>query len=67
MGDYYAFDYQEIDGEERYGFYMQTEKTGYNGVFVQFTEEQRKQADEWQAKLDALMQEQQELIKSWVD
>ena len=67
MGDYYAFDCRIIDGKEVYGFYMQTEATGYNGVFVQFTDEQKKQADEWNAKMEALMQEQESLIKGWIE
>jgi len=66
MGDYYTFDGQIIDGVEKLGFYMQTKETGYNGVFVEFTEQQKKQADEWQKKMDTLMQEQIDLIKSWL-
>ena len=66
MGDYFTFDCQEVGGIPRNGFYFQTKESGYHGVFVQFSGEQEKQANDWQLKMDALMQEQEDLIKSWI-
>ena len=66
MGDLYVFDGKIIDGEEKLGFFYQTEANNWQGVFVEFNEEQAKQAKDWQAKLDALNKEQEEMIKSWL-
>ena len=66
MGDLYVFDGKIIDGEEKLGFYYQTEKNNWHGIFVEFDEGQKIQAEEWQRKLDALMLEQEALIKGWL-
>jgi len=66
MGDLYTFDGKIIEGKEVLGFYYQTEANNYNGVFVEFSEEQKKQADEWNEKLNILYEEQERLIKSWL-
>lgn len=66
MGDLYVFDVEIIDGEEVLGFYYQNKSNNWNGVFVEFSEEQKKQAEEWNEKLNRLHNEQEELIKGWL-
>ena len=66
MGDYYEFDCKIIDGKEVYGFVFSNSSTGWNEIFVEFTEEQAEQANEWQDKVHQLDLEREEMIASWI-
>jgi len=66
MGDYYEFDIRMIDGKEVSGFCYQSEATGWNEIFVQFTDEQAEQANKHEVKVQALNLLRELLIKSWI-
>lgn len=66
MNDYYAFDTDEIDGELIDGFTYCNDDTAYSSVFVQFNDDQAAAAADWHMRMDALQEEQTEMIKGWL-
>lgn len=66
MGEYYYFDFQEVDGEIKAGFCYKNESTGWNEIFVEFTQEQLNYANDWQQRSNELDDERVEVIKSWI-
>lgn len=66
MGEYYYFDFQEVDGEVKAGFCYKNEATGWNEIFVEFTQEQLDYANHWQQRSNDLDEERKEVIKSWL-
>lgn len=66
MGDWYEFEIRVIDGKEVSGFCYQNEATGWQEVFVEFTESQKRWAEEWTHNVNEMMEAQKEAIKSWL-
>lgn len=67
MGDWYDFEIKIIDGKEISGFEYSNPDTGWNPVFVEMTEEQCEAANKWSDKVNALYDEKNALIKSWIN
>lgn len=66
MGAYYVFDAKEIDGTVVYGFTYQNERSGFNPIFVEFTDEQKIIADDLKIRIADLEVEIEKTIESWM-
>lgn len=67
MGEWYDFEIRIIDGREVHGFEYSNPATGWNPVFVEMTEEQFNDANEWSNKVRSLREEKDSMIKSWIE
>lgn len=67
MGDHYDFGFEEVNGYLKAGFIYKNARTNWNEVFVEFTDEQKDKANEWQGKSFDLEDERSEMIKGWIN
>ena len=66
MGEWYDFEIRVIDGREVSGFVYSNERTEWNEVFVEMTDEQKSYANDHHARSVALHDEMKSTVKSWI-
>tara|TARA_R110000744_G_scaffold230850_1_gene349009 strand:+ start:234 stop:476 length:243 start_codon:yes stop_codon:yes gene_type:complete len=66
MGDWYEFDFIKVDGEWVAGAVFQNKDSNYNERQMQLTDEQKLLVNAWVEKQEALGNEKEELIKSFI-
>jgi hypothetical protein len=66
MGDWYEFDFIEVDGKWVAGAMFQNRDSNYNGRQMQLTDEQKLLVGAWAEKQEVLRNEKEELIKSFI-
>jgi len=66
MGDWYEFDFIKVDGEWVAGAVFQNKDSNYNERQMQLTDEQKLLVNAWVEKQEALDNEKEELIKSFI-
>jgi hypothetical protein len=66
MGDWYEFGFIVVDGEDVAGAIFQNKDSGYRAMEFQLTEAQKLLVNEWVKKQQAIENEKDEMIKSFI-
>jgi hypothetical protein len=66
MGDWYGFDFVKIGDDWKAGVVFQDESSNYSERQMQLTEEQKLLANAWLNKQEALIEEQEKMIKGFI-
>ena len=66
MGDWYEFNFIEVNGEWVSGAVFQNRETNYNEKQIQLTEKQKLLVNAWVEKQEALGAEKDSMIKSFI-